>query len=189
MKKNNEKTLLRQIILASLFAAMTFALTYFVKIPSHNGYIHLGDAMIYIAACLLPTPLAMLSAGIGGMLSDAIGGYTMYILPTLIIKALLVPSFTSKKDKILNVRNCVAVAIGSAITVIGYYIAEVVIVALGSTASFSQFTSYFFSATPWVSATYCLVGNVIQAAGSAVVFFVLAVALDKINIKSKLRSF
>ena len=189
MEKNNQKTLLRQIILAALFAAMTFALTYCIKIPSHNGYIHLGDAMIYIAACLLPTPLAMLSAGIGGMLSDAIGGYTMYIIPTLIIKALLVPAFTSKKDKMLNVRNAIAVVVGSAVTIVGYYVAEVVIVALSSTASFSQFTAYFFSAAPWAAATYCLVGNLIQAAGSAVVFFALAAALDKIKIKSKLRSF
>ena len=189
MEKNNSKSALRNIVLAAVFAAMTFVLTYFVKVPSHNGYIHLGDAMIYLAASLLPTPYAMLSAAIGGMLSDAIGGYTMYIIPTFIIKALLVPAFTSKKKDIVNVRNSIAVVIGAAITSVGYYRAEAVIVSISSTANFSQFVSYIFSSVPWVGTVYCLAGNLVQAIGSAIVYFLLGMALDKINFKSKIRSF
>ena len=186
MERNKSSKILRQIILASLFAAMTTVLTYYIKIPTHNGYMHLGDAMIYLGACFLPTPLALISAGIGGMLADAFGGYTMYMLPTFIIKALLVIAFTSKRKKILAKRNIIAVGIGSIITVAGYYITEVLLVSISSTASFSQFREYLFSAVAWTSAIYSIPGNVIQAVASGAVFIALAAALDKSNIKQKL---
>lgn len=178
---------MRQLILAALLAAMVAAVTFFIKIPTHNGYIHPGDAVIYLAACLLPTPLAMLTGALGGMLADAAGGYVIYMLPTFIIKALLVPAFTAGQDKILTKRNIIASAIGLPITIGGYYIAEAVILSLTSTVSFSQFTSYFFSAAPWVSAVYSLAGNLVQAAASMAIFIVVALALDKINIKSRIR--
>ena len=92
--EQKSKFKLNQIVLAALFAALTTVLTYYVKIPTHNGYMHIGDSMIYLCASILPYPLAALSAGIGAALSDAIGGYTMYIIPTFIIKALLVLCFT-----------------------------------------------------------------------------------------------
>ena len=53
---------LNQVVLAALFAALTTVLTYYVKIPSVNGYMHIGDSMIYLCASLLPTPLAALSS-------------------------------------------------------------------------------------------------------------------------------
>lgn len=186
MERNKSTNLLRQIILASLFAAMTTVLTYYLKIPTHNGYMHLGDAMIYLGACFLPTPLALISAGLGGMLADAFGGYTMYMLPTFIIKSLLVIAFTSKSKKIMNKRNAIAVGIGAIITVVGYYITEVLLVSISSTASFAQFKEYLFSAVAWTSAVYSIPGNIIQAVASGAVFVILAVALDKSNIKQKL---
>ena len=91
--KKESKFKLNQVVLAALFAALTTVLTYYVKIPSVNGYMHIGDSMIYLCASILPTPLAALSAGIGAALSDAVGGYTMYIIPTFIIKALLISAF------------------------------------------------------------------------------------------------
>lgn len=186
MKNKKSQKMLRQIILASLFAAMTTVLTFYIKIPTYNGYIHLGDSMIYLAACFLPTPLAMISAGFGGMLADALGGYTMYMLPTFIIKALLVPAFSSKKERLLTKRNCIALIIGLLVTVIGYYITEVILVSVMSTNGFSQFCNYFFSSVAWISATYSIPGNIIQAVGSAVIYVPLAAALDKIKIKDKI---
>ncbi len=186
MKDSRSQTRLKQIILAALFAAMTTVLTFYIKIPMHNGYLHLGDSMIYLAAIFLPTPLAMISAGIGGMLADAIGGYTMYMLPTFIIKALLVLPFSNKCYKLLTKRNILALVVASLITTFGYYIAEVVLVSLSATNGFSHFCEYMFSSVAWASALYCIPGNIMQAVGSAVVFVFLAVALDKIKIKDRI---
>lgn len=186
MERNKQKKILQQIVLTSVFAAGVTVLTFAVKIPSHNGYIHLGDALIYLAAALLPTPLAMVCGGLGGMLADALGGYTLYIVPTMIIKMLLVLPFSSKGGKLMTKRNYIALIIASVITTIGYYVAETVLVAISSTADAGQLTSYLFSPAPWVAAFYCIPGNIVQAVGSAVVFVPLAIALDKINIKAKI---
>ncbi|MFQ7856746.1 MAG: hypothetical protein ACLRIS_18100 [Flavonifractor plautii] len=53
-----ESKKLRLLCLAALFAgaiAVTTAYLLHIPIPT-GGYIHLGDALIYLAACLLPAP-------------------------------------------------------------------------------------------------------------------------------------
>ena len=178
-----QKALLHRIILASVFAAMTTVLTFYVKIPVQNGYLHIGDGIIYIAACLLPTPAAMLCGALGGCLADLLGGYTLYILPTFIIKGLLTLTFDSKSKKILTKRNILALAVGAVITVGGYYLADAVIISYSSAESFK---SVLFSPVPWTSAISGLVSNLIQAAASSAVFIALATALDRIKIKSRI---
>ncbi len=178
MKVQNKRETLKLLLLSSLFAALIAVLTFYIKIPTHNGYIHLGDSLIYLAACLLPAPFAVISASLGGALADTLGGYTIYIIPTLIIKALLVPAFNRKSKKLLNVQNIVALVFASAVSVAGYYIAEVVLISTSG--------NDIFSAVAWSSALYAIPSNIIQAVGSAVVFIFLAVSLDKINIKDRI---
>lgn len=184
--KTSNKTL-RIVILTALFAAMTFALTFSIKIPMPGGgYIHTGDAMIYLAACVLPTPFAMLSAAIGGAMSDFVGGYTIYVLPTLIIKALNAAPFSAKGSKILTLRNSLCVIGSGAVTVAGYYITKVGMLALSGSGANTSFADVFFKGTTWVAAAANIPENLIQATGSAVLFFVIAFALDKIKIKEKI---
>lgn len=182
MKERNNNSASKRIALTCVLTAAVTVLTFFIKIPSHNGYIHLGDSVIYLAACILPLPLAMICGALGGMLADAFGGYIIYIVPTMIIKALLPLAFTAKKDKLLCERNLFALIPASLITIIGYYIAEVFLISLSS----GQFFSYILSSAPWVVAVYALPGNIIQAIGSTVAFIFLATALDKIKIKDRI---
>ena len=183
--KQDSKSTLRQIVLAALFAALTTVLTYYVKIPTYNGYMHIGDSMIYLCASILPTPIAAVSAGIGAALSDALGGYTMYIIPTFIIKAALVLCFTNKAKKLLCKRNVVGVFVAAVVTIVGYYIAEVFILALES----GNFKDYLFSIPSWVGATNTFLGNAIQAVSSGILYIALSAALDKANIKDRMRKF
>ena len=182
MNRNGQKKYLQQMTLACVFTAAVAVMTFFIKIPSHNGYIHLGDSVIYLSACLLPTPLAMLCGALGGMFADALGGYIIYIIPTMIIKALLPLAFSRKKDKLLCKRNLVVLVPASLITIIGYYIAEACLLSISS----GNFFSYIITATPWVTAFYAIPGNIIQALGSAVAFIFIAIALDKIKIKDRI---
>ena len=64
MNKNVKK-----LAFAGVFAAMTFVLTFFVKVPVASGYVHFGDAIIYICACFLGGPWAMLAGAIGAGLA------------------------------------------------------------------------------------------------------------------------
>lgn len=182
MKRVKQQKFLQQMVLACIFTALTTVLTFFIKIPSHNGYIHLGDTIIYLAACLLPAPLAMVCGALGGMLADTFGGFIIYILPTAIIKSLLPLAFTYKSEKLICKRNLLALLPASLITVIGYYTAEVILLSVAS----GDLLGYIITSSPWIAAVYCIPGNVIQAVGSAVAFIFLATALDKIKIKDKI---
>ena len=155
------------MLTSALFIAMTTALTYFIKIPVANGYIHAGDGIVYLAACVLPAPYALFAAGIGGALADIFSGYPLFSFPTFIIKALITLLFTSKNDTVLTKRNALMVLPAGMVTVTGYFLA-----------------GWMFYG--WEGAVPGLLGDVIQAAGSAILFLVLASAFDKNKLKQKL---
>ena len=80
----------KKLALGGVMAALVFVRTYVPKIPVPvtGGYIHLGDGMIFLAAMLLG-PQAVAAAALGRALSDLVGGYMAYLLPTAIIKGLV----------------------------------------------------------------------------------------------------
>ena len=157
------------LVTAALFAAAITVMTaYILHIPlPTGGYIHLGDALIYLAACLLPLPYAVGAAAIGAALADLLTA-PMWVLPTLIVKAVVVLPFTSGRAKLLCPRNIVAVAVSGLVSPAGYALANVLMT--GTPAAFlPQF-----------------LGTLVQAVGSGAVFLVLAAALDKVGLKSRL---
>lgn len=165
MKQNTSK-----LVITGLFAAMITLMTaYICHIPygANGGYIHFGDALMYIAAVFLPTPYAVAAAAIGGGLADLLTA-PMWAPATIIIKSLIVLPFTSKEGRILCPRNIVAPFIAALITTAGYYLAEGVL--------FGSF----------VAPVASIIGNVIQSGGSAVIFFILAVALEKAHVKASM---
>ena len=78
----------KKISFTALFAAMVFGLT-MLHIPiGAGGYIHVGDAMIYLSGLLLG-PWAFLAASIGAAFSDLASGVATYAIPSAIIKFLI----------------------------------------------------------------------------------------------------
>ncbi len=161
---------LLKIVTAAMFAALITGLTFFPKIPiPGGGYVHLGDAMIFVAASFLPLPYAMASAAIGGGLADILSGYASYAPFTIIVKALLTVAFTYKNEKILSKRNYLAPLAGLIITPCIYFGADAILYGVGG-------------AVPGI------IWNVCQAAASIIVYYILGVAFDKMQIKKKLSS-
>lgn len=76
------------IAVVGLMSALVFVGTYFFKIPTAFGYTHLGDCMIILTVCLFGTRRGVLAGAIGAGLSDFIGGYMIWVLPTMIMKSL-----------------------------------------------------------------------------------------------------
>ena len=71
MKEQNTKTTVL-LTLTGLFASMITVMTaYIFHVPygANGGYIHFGDALIYVAAVILPRPYALAAAAIGGGLA------------------------------------------------------------------------------------------------------------------------
>ena len=166
MKTQLKKSTL--LCITGLFAAMITLMTGFIlHIPygANGGYIHFGDALIFIAASMLPKGYAIAAAIIGAGLADLMTA-PMWMPATIIIKFLLVLLFTNQKEQLLTKRNLIAPFIAIPITVIGYYIAEVVL--------FGSF------AAPMLSVP----GNLIQAGGSIIIYYFIASALQKAHIPS-----
>ena len=175
--KTNTKTNVKKICITGLMAAMITVCTAFIKIPTgiNSGYLHFGDSMIYISGCILG-PWALLAAAIGGAFADILAGAPQWAIATAIIKALNAVPFVimaakyKKKNntvKVVNKYTSPMVVISGFITIFGYLLAE------GIMYSFpSALTSVPFS--------------IIQAVGSAVIFFVVGKIFDKTNLQKYL---
>ncbi len=171
MKKH--KSLLT-ISYTAIFTAVILLATCVIKFSTGlgEGYIHFGDSIIYLTACLLPFPYGIIAGALGGALADIVSGFAVWTIPTIIIKSLIALPFSliSRKNstgKILSTGSVLMTAVSGVITVAGYFIAECILYSVAS-------------------ATLSLVGNTIQAVSSAIIFIILAKSTDKINLKSKI---
>ena len=168
MKKN--------MVLTGLLAAMVCIATSFLQIGIvGGGYVHLGDAIIYLAAALLPTPYAMAAAAIGAGVADLMVA-PMWAPFTIVIKMLMVLAFTAKRDQLFCWRNALAILPAGVVCVAGYYGAEVILLGVSGTPLAVAATAAL-AAIPF---------NGAQAVASGVCFVVLAVALDRLSIKNRL---
>ncbi len=158
-----------KMAVTAMFTAMIFVLTRFVSVPVATGYVHFGDALVYLAASTLGGPWAIFAAAVGEMLADVAYGYFTYAPATLIVKALIAIPFVAvnkKSEKILTPITALFTIPAGIITIGGYFITDLII-----------------------DKAYAVVnipGNLIQAAGSAVIFIILAAAFDSGKIKKKL---
>lgn len=80
----------KELTKTGIMAAIIYLSIYFLKIiPTPNGYTHLGDCMIFISVLILGRKNAALAGGIGAALSDALGGYMQWVVPSFFIKAIM----------------------------------------------------------------------------------------------------
>jgi len=84
------KERLRRLTLSAMFAALVCAATMIIQIPAPlNGYVHLGDTAVLLAAFILGPIYGSCAAGIGSCLADVFTGYLHYAPGTLVIKAVM----------------------------------------------------------------------------------------------------
>lgn len=174
MTRTAQDTKIRRIVLTGLFSALIFVFTAYIHVPTGAGYTHAGDGFIYLAACLLPTPYAVAAGMIGGALADGLTGFPVWIPATIVIKAITALFFTSKKEKILNLRNILGILPSLAVCIVGYSLYEGIFMAGGFNkaaiiAAFGQ--------TPFYT---------IQVGASTVLFLAAGAALDKSGLKKRI---
>lgn len=181
-----KKSLVKNIALCAVFAALVFLPTAFFHIPVGMGqYMHFGDAVIYIAACVLPFPFGALAGSIGGGLADILSGFGYWAPFTVIIKALISLPMTSKADRILTKRSGWMSVLSVVISTVGYYISTVIIMAFGI-GGYSQ-TAGSAGALLSAAAIDSLPGSLAQSVGSILIFMILAASLDKAGFKRYLK--
>ncbi len=174
MSKSNRNSY-KNYVFAAMFAALILMGTMFIQVPSVNGYVHIGDSFIYLAAAFLPMPFSFLAAGVGAGLADVLSGYIIYAPFTFVIKALMASAFSNKAEKLLTIRNVIAFLIADAVNVIGYYFVEVI-----------MFPQEGGLMATLVNSTHTIPGNLVQSLTASVIFVIAALAFDKLNLKKTL---
>ncbi len=163
-KINRSAALTATAAMAAIVIIMT---AYILHIPigvASGGYIHLGDAFIFLAASLLPQPYALMVGAIGAGVADLLTA-PIWTLPSLIIKVLITLAFNAE-GKLCSKHNALAALLALPITICGYYLAEVVL--------------YGNWEAPLVSVPF----NALQSVSSIAVFLALGAALDKMGIRT-----
>ena len=83
-----EKDKTSKVVLTALMMCLIILATMLIKIPIPftQGYVHLGDAMIFLSVLILGWKYGIVAAGVGSMLGDIIGGAAAWAPWTLVIK-------------------------------------------------------------------------------------------------------
>ena len=77
----------RELTVTAVMTALVFLATFVPRIPIPLGYAHLGDAVIFLLALSIGRREALIAACLGSALSDVLGGFLLWAVPTLVIKA------------------------------------------------------------------------------------------------------
>lgn len=166
------------MVMTALMMCLVMIATMFIKvpIPFTQGYVHLGDSMIFLAVLILGKKGGALAAGVGSALGDVIGGYAFWAPWTLLIKlimAWILGSFVESIEKSgkyhpqsgITVMEIIGMAIAGIEMTAGYYVTEAV-----------MYGNYLIplSGVPW---------NIGQFAVGMVIACILASALCKTPAK------
>lgn len=161
----------KKMAIGGIFAAMVTLGTMIIRIPTPipaNGYVHIGDSLVYLSGILLGPVLGGIVSGLGSGIADLFG-YAVYAPATAVIKCLdafvtaLIFISVQKKFKGFNgllLGYIAGTLVGGAIMVSGYYLYE---------------TLLYGTATAVVS----IIPNIAQAIGGALIGLPLLIALDK----------
>ncbi len=161
----------REMTNTAIAAALVFLATYLIKVPSINGYIHLGDCMIFISVLVLGTKKGALAGGIGAALSDALGGYTNWILPTFFIKAIMAVVMGVVVYKVLKDKRfawLIGAIAGGVVQVLLYTVANGVMYGMASIIE-------------------SFIGDTVQTVSGIIVAGVIIAVLDGSGVINKLR--
>lgn len=156
---------MRTLTLTALFTALVFVGTYVVKIPLPFGYTHIGDSMIFLAVMVLGWKRGAAAGAVGAALADLIGGFAVWVAPTLIAKAAMATTLGLVLDRRpFGLR-------GRALWLTGAAISAIVHAALYTLA-----TALIYGGP---AAITMLPAELMQSAVGMAVAFVLAEALQK----------
>ena len=167
MKQQNRT--LRQLVLSAMFAALCWAATMLVQIPTVAGYTNIGEGMCLLSGLVLGPWYGFFAAGVGSALADLISGYAYYVPATFVIKglvalvaALLLRPMLKKGEKIPFWRLALIELPSEVIMVAGYFGYKALILGKGLAAAAS------------------IPNNLVQAAVGIVLSVVLYTALAKV---------
>ena len=133
MSRNNS---LQHLVLVALFIALVALATMVINVPmiATQGFINVGDAVIFLSAVLMGPRVGLAAGGLGSALADLLLGYAHWAPWTLVIKAVegliaaLLGHAIYKKEQKVSRRVVGGLILASLWMVLGYYLAGGVMV-------------------------------------------------------------
>lgn len=120
----------RNLVLNGLMIALVCIATMIIQIPTPgtNGFVNIGDSVIFITSILFGPVPGMLAGGIGSALADVLSGYSHWALFTLIIKGAegYIVGYIVKNNSSI-IKSIIASTIGAIVMVFGYFIAGAIL--------------------------------------------------------------
>lgn len=125
-----------KLIITALMIAIITVSTMFIKIPTLNGYIHLGDSMVFFSVFLLGKKYGAIASGLGSALGDILAGYAIWAPWTFVIKGLMALIFgvflersiknehMHKKIANISIMSYIGMILAGLEMCFGYYIAN-----------------------------------------------------------------
>ena len=160
------KTNVKNLVFASLLAALACVATMVITVPSPTGgYMNLGDTVVLLSAYLLGPWWGAAAGGIGSALADILSGYAVFAPGTFVIKALIaviaaaILKALGSKTKAAPIVASIA---GEAWMVLGYFLYESIFLRYGLAAAGS------------------IGGNAIQAVAGVILASALYAVLSKV---------
>lgn len=124
---------LKRITKIAVMAAIIFVFTYTFKIPIAitNGYTHLGDCAIFVGVMILGRRDGVLAAAIGAALSDLLGGFLLWVIPTFVIKGIMAFVMGTVIEKALPEKKgnwLIGAILGGVCQIVGYQLVKIVLI-------------------------------------------------------------
>ena len=154
MRSENTKRT-RGIVFGAIFIALVYVCTNVnIRLPiaANGGLVHLGNVPLFIVAIVFGKKFGALAGGIGMALFDILSPWALWAPFTLVIVALMgytVGAITAKRSGALI--YTVAIIAACAIKIVGYYIAEGIIIG------------------NWLAPVASIPGNLVQIGVAAVI--------------------
>ena len=171
----NDDNKVYTLVLTGVFTALVMAATSFFKVPvaATNGYVHMGDAMVFLAVAVLGRKNGTIAGASGSALADLLGGYAHWVPWTFVIKGVMAfvcgtilyagqdSDGAATSGTKISARSITAMSIGSLIMIAGY------------------FTAHRFIYGTWAAPFAALPGNIIQGVCGVVIAEIAAAAIGK----------
>lgn len=129
-----------QLVMTALMTSLVLIGTMLIRvpIPMTQGYVHMGDAMIYIGVLLLGKKHGTAAASLGSLMADILSGYAFWAPWSLVIKAamaytagvfaeraLLTPHHAAHHSvNMTRAMTVLGMVLGGLLMTAGYFLAE-----------------------------------------------------------------
>ncbi len=125
----NELTSTALIAMAAVMAALVCMATMLIQvpIPATEGFFNVGDALIMVAALTGGPLVGAVAGGLGASLADLLGGWYVWVIPTLLIKGIegFLAGWILRRSRQGVPHLVLAWAVGGSEMVLGYFLVQV----------------------------------------------------------------